>query len=204
MPLQNRVDPFSRLHAVSERGLLMGNRGILHDGARHIRRNHGHSAWIYCLLSFKNRHREVMAPHRYTELFFLDEATALAAGHRPCAECQRARYNQFRQCWAKGDTRPRAPDMDAALHAARLRPDGQKARFTAPVADLPDGAIFVAGEAAVLLWQGRQWDWSFAGYHPRPESVAGKVAVLTPLPALRVLQNGFCPMVHPSADASPT
>ena len=123
MPLQNRVTPFGELIATPARGTLMGNRGCLHDAQQRIRRTFAVKRWIICVLEFKGRHRQVMAPGQYTELFFLDEATALAAGHRPCAECQRARYDLFRAHWAgRGRTLPGADDMDDVL--CRLRADG--------------------------------------------------------------------------------
>src|SRR5688500_8008085 len=102
MPRQNRVTPFGELIAAPARGTLMGNRGCLHDGDQRIRRLFVGKRWIHCVLEFKGRRRQVMAPGRYTELFFLDESTALAAGHRPCAECQRDRYLEFRRCWMAG------------------------------------------------------------------------------------------------------
>jgi len=116
--LQNRVTPFGEIVATPARGLSMGNRGILHDDRRRLgRRRWTHKAWICCVTEFRGRRRQVMAPGRYTELFFLDEAVALAAGHRPCFECRRAAANAFAACWG-GE--PRAPDMDRVLHAERL------------------------------------------------------------------------------------
>jgi hypothetical protein len=117
MPLQNRVTPFGEIVAHPARGMVMGNRGILHDSGRrlHPTRRWTHKTWICCLCEFKGRHRAVMTPGRYTELFFLDEATALAAGHRPCFECRRADANQFAAAWAHGNggPLPSAGDMDA-------------------------------------------------------------------------------------------
>ena len=119
MPLQNRVTPFSELIATDARGTLMGIRGVLHDEQRRIRRAFVGTRWIFCVLQFKNRHRIVMTPKRYTELFFLDEATALAAGHRPCAECQRPRYLEFREAWAHAD--PGSPPTGAIGGGDRRR-----------------------------------------------------------------------------------
>src|SRR5512141_2915473 len=122
MPRQNRVTPFSKLIATPARGTLMGNRGALHNDQGQIRRQFQGQRWIICLLEFKGRRRSIMMPGQYTELFFLDEATALAAGHRPCAECQRERFNLFREFWAAanpelaGAARPAATVIDAALH----------------------------------------------------------------------------------------
>lgn len=125
MPLQNRVTPFGTLIATSERGTLMGNRGCLHDERQRIRRPFQLQRWLICLLEFKGRWRPMMKPGHYTELFFLDEATALAAGHRPCAECQRTRFDLFRETWAKANpkhtnkTRPLATEIDTVLHKER-------------------------------------------------------------------------------------
>src|SRR5262249_29835791 len=126
MPRQNRVTPLGEIIACPERGTMMGNRGVLHDGQGQIKRRWGLQRWIVCLLEFKGRHRSVMLPNRYTELFFLDEATGLAAGHRPCFECQRRRYNEFRAAWAMGNLHDQANgplsagEIDERLHADRL------------------------------------------------------------------------------------
>ena len=137
MPRQNRVTPFGEIIATPERGTFMGNRGILHDEGGSIRRSWHVRRWLICLLEFRGRHRTVMAPNRYTELFFLDEATGLAAGHRPCFECQRRRYNEFRAAWAVGNlhdqsTRPlTAGEIDMRLHADRLDATRSKRVFQA-------------------------------------------------------------------------
>src|SRR5258708_7428356 len=121
MPLQNRVTPFGGLVAVEGRGLLMGNRGILHDEARRIVRPWQVRRWIACVTTFRGRRRQVMRPHSYTELFFIDEATAFAAGHRPCAECRHADYQHFKATWAAAHGEPAsASQMDDVLHADRL------------------------------------------------------------------------------------
>lgn len=200
MSLQNRVDPFGTFHAVTAKGSLMGNRGILHDEAKTVTRTHAHQNWVTCALSFKGRRRDIMAPGRYTELFFLDEATALAAGHRPCAECRRARYTEFTALWQQVHGGPEAgrslpQTIDRALHAARIA-RGRKVTFTADIADLPDGVMVAAGETAVLIWRGGQFDWSFEGYRPRPVPLAGLVEVLTPKPLVEVIRAGFVPQVH--------
>src|SRR5512146_245181 len=125
MPLQNRVDPYGKLHAVAARGAWMGNRGILHDDARRIVAPWRLKRWITCTLIFRGRQREVFAPRRYSELFFLDEATSFAAGHRPCAECRRERYNEFRAAWSAANTgdllkqKAGADEIDRVLHAER-------------------------------------------------------------------------------------
>ncbi|WP_444464692.1 hypothetical protein [Rhodobacter capsulatus] len=185
---------------MTAKGSLMGNRGILHDEAKTVTRTHAHQNWVTCALSFKGRRRDIMAPGRYTELFFLDEATALAAGHRPCAECRRARYTEFTALWQQvhggleaGRSLPQT--IDRALHVARIA-RGRKVTFTADIADLLDGVMVAAGETAVLIWRGGQFDWSFDGYRARPVPLAGLVEVLTPKPLVEVIRAGFVPQVH--------
>src|SRR5262245_59079626 len=129
MARKNRVTPSGEIVATPERGTLMGNRGVLHDDQGRIVRRWQGKRWIACVLEFRGRKRTVMTPGRYTELFFLDEATALAAGHRPCAECQRERFNAFRDAWRRGNgvaMPPTAPEIDGRLHAERLGPGGSK------------------------------------------------------------------------------
>ncbi|HEX3456598.1 MAG TPA: hypothetical protein VHR97_01465, partial [Candidatus Baltobacteraceae bacterium] len=127
MPLQNRVTPFGEVAALPGRGMLMGNRGVLHDDDRRIVRTWDVRRWIACVLEFRGRKREVMTPRRYTELFFLDEAAAFSAGHRPCAECRRADYVRFRDLWVARFGRPAgADDVDARIHGDRL--DGKTKR----------------------------------------------------------------------------
>src|SRR5262245_21274653 len=136
MAKQNRVTPTGAIVATHHRGTLMGNRGLLHNRAAEIRRQWKGVRWIVCVLDFKGRKRTVMSPGLYTELFFLDEATAFAAGHRPCAECRRERFNAYRSAWntAFGHL-PTAPEIDEQLHADRVGPDGEQRRFRA---ELPD------------------------------------------------------------------
>lgn len=205
MPLQNRVTPFGALVAVADRGLLMGNRGILHDEARRIARPWQVRRWIACQTTFRGRQREVMRPRSYTELFFLDEATAFAAGHRPCAECRHADYVRFRDTWARAHGALASADaMDAVLHADRLEGSGARQRqrtHRAEVASLPDGTVLGTDGAAWLLWKGSLWAWSAAGYTARrPAPRAGEVTVLTPRAIVAVFRAGYVPMVHPSAE----
>jgi hypothetical protein len=202
-PRQNRVDPWSRLVATPARGLLMGNRGALHDDKGRIVRTHQVERWIICLLDFRGRKRTIMQPGRYTELFFLDEATALAAGHRPCAECQRARYQHFLDLWAQtqpGEGLPHATEVDAALHAARWD-RGNKAIYLARWSDLPNGVMVAAldDDQPYLIWQGQLWRWHFTGYTPGPQwHPATEVRVLTPRPTVEILAAGYPVQVHSS------
>jgi hypothetical protein len=185
----------------------MGNRGVLHDAHGNIRRSWQLKRWILCVLEFKGRHRQVMSPGHYTELFFLDEATALAAGHRPCAECQRPRYNAYRSAWAaagrkKGSALSRADAMDEVLHAQRLGPDGSRRTMRAPISELPAGVFVIrAGreEKACLYWMGKLFVWTPGGYFPgRPANLDEEVEVLTPRSTVAVLRAGYVPQVHAS------
>lgn len=191
MPLQNRVTPFGEIVAAPERGTLMGNRGgRLHDAEKRLgRRRWASRAWIACVLSFKGRHREVMQPNRYTELFFLDEATAFAAGHRPCFECRRADALRFRDAFGVA----RAHEIDRVLHAERLGP-----KPDVDVAGLPDGAMVARDGAAWLVWRRALRRWSFAGYgEARP--LAGRALLLTPPGAVAAFRRGYHPAAHESA-----
>jgi len=207
MPLQNRVDPYGKLHAIAARGAWMGNRGILHDDEKRIVAPWRLKRWITCALTFRGRKRQVFAPHRYSELFFLDEATSFAAGHRPCAECRRERYNEFRAAWFEAnpdqaaDRTTGADHMDRVLHAQRAIRGGGKKTWQALLADLPQGTFIERGGRAYLIRNGKLWPWTFAGYEdPVPLSAApAAVAVLTPQSVVRVFQSGFMPSVHASA-----
>src|SRR5215510_7691912 len=144
MPRQNRVTPFGEIVAVPEKGTFMGNRGVLHDAEGHIKRAWQVKRWLVCVLAFRGRKRSVMTPGHYTELFFLDEATALAAGHRPCAECRHGRFLDFCNAWkvvhpgAGGSRRPTVTEIDNRLHAERLNLDRSRRSFV-ELDELPDG-----------------------------------------------------------------
>ena len=203
MPRQNRVTPDGRIIATPARGLFMGNRGILHDDRQQIVRPWRHKAWITCLLSFKDRPpRPLMAPHRYTELFFLDEAVALAAGHRPCAECRRDAYTAFHSCW-HGDVAAThgAADMDNALHNARVQPRARtKITYSARIADLPDGCLVVPDDRTTphLVAGGMLRPYAPSGYGTATD-IRGRGMVLTPRPTVEVLRAGYAPALHPTA-----
>jgi len=202
VPLRNRVSPFGEIFADPARGLLMGNRGRLHDGGRTILRPWQVRRWILCRLEFRGRHREVMTPGTWTELFFLDEATAFAAGHRPCAECRHAAYRQFRDLW--GTVHPTDPvgadAIDGRLHGERLA--GRAVQRTAPaeLADLPDGAFVAEAGRAWLVLDRLLLGWSPAGYvERRPRPRRRPVELLTPPSVVAVLRAGYRPHVHPTA-----
>jgi hypothetical protein len=182
----------------------MGNRGCLHDAAQRIQRSFALRRWITCLLQFKGRRRAVMAPGRYTELFFLDEATALAAGHRPCAECQRDRYRLFGEHWTAvhGLTSvPRADEVDAVLHAERVDSAGGKRTYSERLSRLPPG-VMVADEAgrAHLVHASGLKAWAPGGYGPaRSGAPADRMRVLTPPSLVRVIAHGYPVGVHDTA-----
>ena len=201
MALQNRVDPFGELIATSARGTLFGNRGgRFHRDDRTLgRRRWASRQWICCVLDFKNRHRRVWG-HGYTELFFLDEVTALAAGHRPCFECRRADANAFVENWARarGGDFPYVEDMDRVLQAERL--DGREKRtHTLAIDDLPDGALLTMEGAAFALRGSHLLRWSDSGYAGKISRPGGMAQVLTPPSIVAVLKAGYSPQWHRSA-----
>jgi hypothetical protein len=204
MPQQNRVTPFGTVIATHERGAWFGNRGCLHDSSGRVRRTYATTRWIFCELRFKSRRRPLMTPGHYTGLYFLDEATALAAGHRPCAECMRDRFDRFRLAWAVANpswaasTRPAAPILDAVLHAERLGPDGGKRTFRAVASALPSGTMVASADAAYLLWERALWRWSPGGYAPAQLELSNTVDVLTPASVVLTLASGYTPQVHAS------
>ncbi len=202
MPLQNRVTPFGEIFADPARGLWMGNRGRLHDDGRTILRPWQVRRWITCRLEFRSRHREVMSPRTYTELFFLDEATAFAAGHRPCGECRHAAYRRFRDLWtAVHPSDPVGADwIDRRLHAERLVGRSGKRTEPAELAGLPDGTFVAMDGRAWLVLDRALLEWSPAGYagsRPRPRRC--RVALLTPRSVVAVFRAGCRPQVHPTA-----
>ena len=195
MTLQNRVTPLGELVAVPDRGLVYGNRGCLHDAERRIRRNWQVKRWIACRLEFRGRHRaDPMPPGRYTGLFFVDEATAFAAGHRPCAECRREDYNRFMDIVGAR----RADELDERLHEERTGPHRRASR-------LPDGAFLLVDDEPWLVLGDELARWTPAGYSERRPRPSGRAAVITPSTTLEVLRagwNGAVPLLHPSAATS--
>jgi hypothetical protein len=207
MPLQNRVSPHGELFASPARGSLFGNRGgRFHTDARTLTaRRWASRQWICCVLDFKNRRRNVWGRF-YTELFFLDEPTALAAGHRPCFECRRQDAEAFAEAWRQAKrlrARPYADAMDTILHDERL--DGRTKRLHRREIDaLPDGAFIALDGAAFAIRGDALMHWTPEGYdarRPRRRGVA--IDVLTPPAILAVLSAGYAPHWHPSADTRP-
>jgi len=202
MPLQNRVIPTGDIIATPHRGMFTGNRGIIHDPkTRTLTRRWANKAWLTCVCEFKGRRREVMGGRSWTELFFLDEATALAAGHRPCFFCRREDANRFRAAWEEGNgvRRVLARDIDAVLHRERL--SGGKKRLharTMSLEELPDGAMVQEGTESFLIAQGRALLWSPAGYRKAPSAIENAM-LLTPPSTLRARGAGYRPVLHKSA-----
>jgi hypothetical protein len=201
-PLQNRVTPSGEIVSTPQRGLFTGNRGIIHDPATKtlLNRRWSSKAWITCTCEFRGRGRDVMGTRSWTELFFLDEATAFAAGHRPCFYCRRDDANRFRAAWERGNGvgDVRAPEMDDVLHRERL--DGKAKRLHAlpmPIEALPDGAMVQAGDESYLIARDRALLWSFDGY--REAQGITNAMLLTPPSTLRALAAGYRPVLHPTA-----
>jgi hypothetical protein len=205
MPRHNRVTPYGKLIGGPERGLFWGNRGALLDRHGEVARYSRGQAWIICVLSFKGRRRQQWRPGRLTELYFLDEATGLAAGHRPCGECRYQEYQAFKAAFAAavtGGRRAGAPAIDERLHADRLAGPGRRQTYRAPLAGLPDGAMVELAGAPWLVWQHALLAWTPGGYRePRPLAAEGgeTVTVLTPRATVAVLAAGYRPVAHPSA-----
>lgn len=199
MPRQNRITPFGEIIAHPSRGTLMGNRGCLHDahgqlGARRWR----HQAWVSCVLEFRGWHREIMTPNRYTELFFTDDAVALAAGHRPCGTCRREDYKRFREAFQRAHPalqRPASPAlMNGTLHADRV--DSRSRRqitHIAPLATLPDGVFFClpGKDSARVKQAGKVFAWSFEGYRAVAAPGEPSVTVLTPKAVVDTIRAGY-------------
>jgi hypothetical protein len=222
MPLQNRVDPFGQIHAVPERGMFTGNRGIIHDPETKtlLKKRWALPAWIICVCEFKGKKREPMGRNRpggpdrvgkpgWTELFFMDEVTALAAGHRPCFFCQRERARDFlaRFGEAFGIIVPRAPMIDKRLHKERWASGGKgKALTSGELAGLPDGTMVAADGKAYALKDCRLLPWSFGGYGNARDFSEFEfgIQLLTPPTTIEVLRQGYKPVWHPSIKTQPT
>jgi hypothetical protein len=204
MPLQNRVGPFGEIFRTPARGTFMGNRGgALHNDDREIVRTYKSKRWITCVLEFRGRYRRVMSPNRYTELFFLDEAVAFAAGHRPCAECRHERFVAFKTAWRRANP-PSADEMDAELHRARIdarpRQVSRKVTYDAALDSLPNGSFVAIEGHARLVLDDALLLWTPEGYTkkiPRPRN--SLVTVLTPQPIVECFRNGYQPEIHASA-----
>jgi hypothetical protein len=205
VPLQNRVTPFGDIVAIAQRGLFTGNRGIIHDPATRtlLRKRWASNAWLICVCEFRGRRRSVMGGRSWTELFFLDEAIALAAGHRPCFFCRRADAEAFRRAFAaaRREPVPAAPAMDAVLHAERLAHGRKRIHpLSGHPQDLPDGAVITSAGEAYTIANHRASRWTAHGYELAAQMPAAD-GLLTPPSTLGALEAGYRPALHPSVQA---
>ncbi|BAL75852.1 hypothetical protein [Bradyrhizobium cosmicum] len=203
MPLQNRVTPTGDIIATPHRGLFTGNRGIIHDPATKtlLKKRWSSQAWITCLCEFRGWRRPVMARRSWTELFFLDEATAFAAGHRPCFFCRRDDAKRFRAAWEAGNgvRHVTAKAMDAQLHLERLDHGSKRLHaLPMPLAELPDGTMVQQENGCFLVTQGKALLWSPQGYVPHARAL-DRPMLLTPPSTLRAIIAGYQPVLHPTA-----
>ena len=201
MPLQNRVLPTGQIVADPNRGTLTGNRGIIHGPDRKLStKRWTHHAWISCVLDWQGRRRDVMSGRKWTELFFLDEAVALAAGHRPCGYCRRADYAAFKMAWERAFDGPvSAKGMDRVLHPARVAPrTREQVTFQASARNLPDGAMYMLRGATYLRFGDQAFEFDPSGYSAPRLLHQGTVDVLTPKPIVEVLRAGYRPRLHPT------
>ena len=206
MPLQNRVNPFSTLISTPERGAWTGNRGVIHNERKEIIKNHAVKYWITCVLDYKDAHRIVMSPNRWTELFFLDEATAFAAGHRPCGFCRHADFKRFKDLWIKANgeqygltNKTKMDIIDAIIHQERLDKNGLQKTFKSTLTALPDGTFITLDEVdkAYLWFEQNLYEWSFSGYTKVSQFDKNQeVTVLTPFSYVAVFKAGYVPEVH--------
>lgn len=209
VPLQNRVTPFGDIIAAPARGTCMGNRGIIHDPKRKVllTRRWQHQTWIYCVLEFKGYQHPIMGPGSYTELFFLDEATALAAGHRPCAYCHRPAFGGFKAAWLSGnsinsETFVPISRVDKQLHHERVTRRRKKVTFLAAIDDLPDGTMVAIDRQALLVLHDKLYPWEPDGYAaPIPRPIGVNTTVLTPRSTVAAIQLGYGPGIHTSASS---
>jgi hypothetical protein len=200
-PLQNRVDPFGQLIRTTARGAWMGNRGLIHNEQQQIVRPFRLKAWITCRLEFKGRHRAVMTPNLYTELFFLDEATAFSAGHRPCAECRREDYNRFKTAWIEGNPsdgfneKTLIVKIDEILHRERMDEKGVKVTYLEQIGKLPVGSFIQhMGKPFIISQPKRVTAWTAFGYEETIDLPLNReVMVMTPKSIVNTFQAGYSP-----------
>jgi hypothetical protein len=200
--LQNRVDPRGRIITTSARGSWLGNRGVIHNEQKHIIREFKHKAWIICQLEFKGRKRVVMTPNRWTELFFLDEATALAAGHRPCFECRKEDAKRFKSCWINGNSlhhftmSTSINRIDEVIHQERIDSWKKKVTHQRKLSDIPDGTFIRMNDHPYLLSNSRLHRWTPFGYE---DSIAvpdnSMLTILTPNSIVNAIQAGYVPQI---------
>ncbi len=200
--LQNRVNPSGQIIKTPHRGAWLGNRGVLHNEQQEIVRPYKIKAWITCVLEFRNRHREVMQHNRWTELFFLDEATAFSAGHRPCFQCRYEDHQRFKTYWLKSnpeygfDMKTPVSEIDKILHQERVTANKIKVTYQEKLIDLPDGTFVLYQDQSYLLKQNQLHLWTPAGYE---KSIAlpdlEMVNVLTPKSFVNMFKGGYLPQM---------
>ncbi len=202
MSLQNRVDPKGQLHAVSSRGMFMGNKGWLHNDAKQIVKNFSWNGWVICSLQHKGIKRELMAKGAYTELFFLDEATALSAGHRPCNDCLKDKFIEFKKTWIYANCEDKSQNVLMGyinkINQKERYHRGDKVTFLERMDSLPDGTFIEYKSHCYLIYQGAKYLWSFDGYTEESALSDENVTVLTPKSFISVLANGYVPIYHDS------
>jgi hypothetical protein len=207
MPLQNRVNPFGTIVTAPERGAWTGNRGVIHNAEKRIIKHYAVKYWITCVLEYKGIRRTVMSPNKWTELFFLDEATAFAAGHRPCGFCRNADFKKFKSLWVAANgakynvtEKTKMAIIDEYIHQERLNKDGSRRRYKALLHGLPTGTHVTLEEEKSCLWyKGKLFEWSFSGYREIFTILKNQeVEVLTPCSYVNVFKMGYVPQVHES------
>lgn len=207
--LQNRVDPFGNLIKTEARGSWTGTRGVLHNDQQEIIRPFKLKAWLTCKLEFKGRKRKVMSPGRYTELFFLDEATAFSAGHRPCCECRRNDFNRFKSFWLRGnpgynfDEKISIQKIDEIIHKERIDQDNSKITFEESSPDIPNGIFVLFNNKPFLIFNNRMFLWSAFGYEKGiPLQGPDKLIILTPMSVVNTFRAGYEPQIAVDTDKS--
>ncbi|MDB4920057.1 hypothetical protein [Mucilaginibacter sp.] len=200
--LQNRVDPFGKIIRTPERGAWLGNRGVLHNHQQEIIRPYKVKAWITCVLEFRGRHREVMQPDRWTELFFLDEATAFSAGHRPCAQCRHADNQHFKRLWIKGNPqygfhmKTTVALIDEIIQAERIAADKSKVTYEEDLRALPNGTFVSYMDKSYLVKDNQLYLWLPGGYEkPIDFPEIKKLPVLTPRSIVNMFSVGYVPQI---------
>jgi hypothetical protein len=209
MPLQNRVTPFGDIISTNARGTLMGNRGCLHNNNQQIVKNYESEAWITCCLYYKGQKRKIMSPKKYTELFFLDEATSFSAGHRPCSLCRHQDYLQFKNTWLKANSDnynivdSKIQTIDSIIHSERIDKDGNKITYIDNLSFLPDGSfvcLFDDLKTYYLYFNNFLLKWNDSGYSDKITShINQQVIVLTPKSIVNTFRHGYKPQIHESA-----
>ena len=199
---QNRVDPFGNIIRTPERGLWLGNRGVIHNERQEIIRPFKIKAWITCALHYRDRHREIMQPDKWTELFFLDEATAFSAGHRPCFQCRYKAHRHFKMLWIAGNPqhgftmKTPVAEIDAILHSERISSNKTKVIREDDLADMPGGTFVIYNDLPYLVNENKLHQWTAGGYKdPVDFPGVGKLKILTPCSVVNMFRAGYAPHI---------